>query len=673
MKKNNSNKPFFKEGRKDSDSSRPTGKSSFKGKTNSGDKGKDFRSDKPSSDKKSFGKKDDNFSRPSSGKKPDFKGSFGDKKFGSKFKTEGGGRFDKKPSSGESRGRYSDSTDRSKGENFGPKKFEDKKGSTFGKKQFFTKKEDDFSSERPRRDDFSAKKFPPKENSGFGKKPSFGSKPERFSSYDRPKKDGSDEKKFYKKDGGSFEQKNAYGTRPETDSNSDRPKRDEFGSKNFEKRGNDSFDKKPSNRNREEGSSSSNRPKRDEFGSKNFGKRGEGIFDLDYSSKNRDESSSPSDRPEREESEGNKYQKKEEGKFEKKSYSEKRTDTSSFYTQSKRDGSVGKKSESKDDFAFDQTGKKTIKPDAPYSNEGGKGMVYKGRGRDQKPVFEPKKEGFSEPKPAQKQGFGKNRFRPTEENLERPDYNFDALPAKKVKGKEEDSTFRLNKYISNSGICGRREADQLIAKGLITVNGEVTTELGLKVKRTDRVVYQGKKINPEKPVYVLLNKPKDFITTTEDPMERKTVMSLVNNACEERIFPVGRLDRNTTGLLLFTNDGELAAKLSHPSNQVKKIYQVTLDNPITQKHEEAIQEGITLEDGPVTVDDMQVLSKDRTILGLEIHIGRNRIVRRLFAHLGYEVTALDRVMYAGLDKKDLKRGHYRFLSEQEVIRLKYFV
>ena len=232
---------------------------------------------------------------------------------------------------------------------------------------------------------------------------------------------------------------------------------------------------------------------------------------------------------------------------------------------------------------------------------------------------------------------------------------------------------RLNKFISNSGICGRREADELIANGLVTVNGELCTEMGRKVKRTDRVVYQGRKINPEKPVYVLLNKPKDFITTTEDPMDRKTVMNLVGNACEERIFPVGRLDRNTTGLLLFTNDGELAAKLSHPSNEIKKIYQVTLDKPLTKNDEEAIISGLTLEDGDAPVDDMQVLSLDRKILGLEIHIGRNRIVRRIFAHLGYEVTALDRVIYAGLDKKDLKRGHYRFLSEQEVIRLKFFV
>jgi len=302
----------------------------------------------------------------------------------------------------------------------------------------------------------------------------------------------------------------------------------------------------------------------------------------------------------------------------------------------------------------------------------GEKRVYKGRGKDQQPVYavEPKTYG-AEPS-GEKRGFGKNRSKFVELNADRPDYNFDALPQKKNK-KESEELIRLNKYVANSGICGRREADELISKGLVVVNGEVIKEMGHKVKKTDHVVFQGKKINPEKPVYVLLNKPKDFITTTEDPMERKTVMKLVENACEERIFPVGRLDRNTTGLLLFTNDGELAAKLSHPSNEIKKIYQVTLDKALTAKDEEVVLEGLTLEDGDVKVDDLQVLSKDRNILGLEIHVGRNRIVRRIFAHLGYEVEALDRVMYAGLDKKDLKRGHYRFLSEQEVIRLKYYV
>lgn len=370
-------------------------------------------------------------------------------------------------------------------------------------------------------------------------------------------------------------------------------------------------------------------------------------------------------------------------KFEKENRFEKKT--SRFQDDSKKpfnksfDGKkkfFSPKSEESEESKGFERGKKSFgkgKGDSFSSNSGGdKKRTYLGRGKDQKPIYGDKDVKSFSKGPA-KRGFGKNRPVRMDQDQDRPDYNFDALPSKKVKGSETSDLIRLNKYIANSGICSRREADDLIAQGLVTVNNEVVTELGYKVKKADRVVYQGKRINPEKPVYVLLNKPKDFITTTNDPMERKTVMKLVENACEERIFPVGRLDRNTTGLLLFTNDGELAAKLSHPSNEIRKIYQVTLDKPLTKKDEEAILEGLTLEDGPANVDDMQVLSKDRTILGLEIHIGRNRIVRRIFAHLGYEVTALDRVMFAGLDKKDLKRGNFRFLSEKEVIKLKFFV
>ena len=362
-----------------------------------------------------------------------------------------------------------------------------------------------------------------------------------------------------------------------------------------------------------------------------------------------------------------------EKKFGSKSNFGTKKDQGSGFSEKKEFG-AGKKQffAKKEDSEAPKPYNRDSKPGKPDSSQKPGGLIYKGRGKDQKPVFAEGRPTYKSDKKDSK-GFGKKRFVDQDTNVDRPDYNFDSLPQKKKKMESEDNLIRLNKYIANSGICSRREADSLISQGLVTLNGEVCTELGRKVKKTDRVVYQGRKINPEKPVYVLLNKPKDFITTTDDPMDRKTVMNLVGNACEERIFPVGRLDRNTTGLLLFTNDGELAAKLSHPSNEIKKIYQVTLDKPLTKKDEEAIIEGLTLEDGKANVDDMQVLSLDRTILGLEIHIGRNRIVRRIFAHLGYEVTALDRVVYAGLDKKDLKRGHYRFLSEQEVIRLKFFI
>ena len=231
---------------------------------------------------------------------------------------------------------------------------------------------------------------------------------------------------------------------------------------------------------------------------------------------------------------------------------------------------------------------------------------------------------------------------------------------------------RLNKYISNSGVCSRREADQLIIEGLVKVNGKVVTELGYKVQVGDSVKYNNKVLNPEKSVYVLLNKPKDFITTMEDENDRKTVMQLIANATKERIYPVGRLDRNTTGLLLFTNDGELAQKLTHPSNKVKKIYEVELDKSITAEDFDKIADGkIHLFDGPVKVDEIAIISPNKKILGIEIHEGRNRIVRRIFESLGYDVLKLDRVMYAGLTKKNVPRGSWRYLTTTEVNKIKY--
>ena len=266
---------------------------------------------------------------------------------------------------------------------------------------------------------------------------------------------------------------------------------------------------------------------------------------------------------------------------------------------------------------------------------------------------------------------------------EAPDYkNLKHYEDDKTRGnkrrRDEDQDFgtdelRLNRYIANAGICSRRDADALIAAGEIKVNGEVVTEMGYKVLPEDTVQYGKTNLNREKSVYVLLNKPKDFITTTEDPDGRRTVMDLVASASKERIFPVGRLDRNTTGLLLFTNDGEVAQKLSHPSHKNKKIYQVELSQPLAEEDLRKIAEGLELEDGKAIVDDVAVVAGNPHFVGIEIHIGRNRIVRRIFEHLGYEVVALDRVQYAGLTKKDLPRGKWRFLSEQEVIRLKYFL
>jgi len=230
---------------------------------------------------------------------------------------------------------------------------------------------------------------------------------------------------------------------------------------------------------------------------------------------------------------------------------------------------------------------------------------------------------------------------------------------------------RLNKFIAASGICSRREADRLIGAGLISVNGKVITELGSKVNPGDDVRYNGERIRNEKKVYLLLNKPKDFVTTTRDPKERKTVMTLIRNACPERIYPVGRLDRNTTGVLLFTNDGEMAKKLTHPSHNKKKIYHVFLDKNMTQNDFRTLAKGIDLEDGFIQPDTISfVHPENKQEIGLEIHSGRNRIVRRMFESLGYRVTKLDRVYFAGLTKKNLPRGKWRFLTEKEVNRLK---
>jgi 23S rRNA pseudouridine2605 synthase len=245
--------------------------------------------------------------------------------------------------------------------------------------------------------------------------------------------------------------------------------------------------------------------------------------------------------------------------------------------------------------------------------------------------------------------------------------------SKTVNQPDENRGIRLNKFIANSGICSRRKADELIANGLVKVNGKVVLEMGFRVKREDQVEYNGKKVWPQQYVYVLLNKPKDFITTTSDEKNRKTVMDLVKKATQKRIYPVGRLDRKTTGLLLLTNDGELTQKLSHPSSEVKKLYAVTLDKPLKTSDLDKIREGLTLEDGDVKVDDIAYSDHDdHRKIGIELHVGKNRIVRRIFEHLGYDVKYLDRVIYAGLTKKDLPRGKWRFLTKKEVIHLKHF-
>lgn len=253
-------------------------------------------------------------------------------------------------------------------------------------------------------------------------------------------------------------------------------------------------------------------------------------------------------------------------------------------------------------------------------------------------------------------------------------------PRKKTNFKAEKSQdssdssgiVRLNKYLADAGICSRREADVHIAGGAVMINGKIVTTLGTKVSLTDKVQFGGETLNREKLKYFLLNKPKGFITTSKDPFDRRTVMALMEKACKERIYPVGRLDKNTIGLLMFTNDGDLAKKLTHPKHQIKKIYHVFLDKGISKSDLQKIADGFDLEDGPIKVDKVSWVSSenDKKQVGIEIHSGKNRIVRRIFEHLGYKVIKLDRVFFAGLTKKDLQRGKFRMLSEKEVNILK---
>lgn len=271
----------------------------------------------------------------------------------------------------------------------------------------------------------------------------------------------------------------------------------------------------------------------------------------------------------------------------------------------------------------------------------------------------------------QRGGYGQPRRQHT------PGYNPNAKYSlkKRIEYKEENidpnEPIRLNKYLANAGVCSRREGDEYIQAGAVLVNGTVVTELGTKVLRSDEVKFRDQPVTMEKKVYVLLNKPKDYVTTSDDPQQRKTVMDLVKNACEERIYPVGRLDRNTTGVLLLTNDGDLASKLTHPKFLKKKVYHVYLDKPVTATDLQKIAEGIELEDGEVHADAIEYASPtDEKQVGIEIHSGKNRIVRRIFESLGYRVVKLDRVQFAGLTKKNLRRGDWRFLTQKEVEMLR---
>lgn len=274
----------------------------------------------------------------------------------------------------------------------------------------------------------------------------------------------------------------------------------------------------------------------------------------------------------------------------------------------------------------------------------------------------------------EERGDGNNKKRPVQRGGEggKSVYSKKKQLEHKLKNEDKEEELRLNRYIAKGGVCSRRDADALIQEGRVKVNGEVVQLVGTKVKRTDKVEVDDVEITPERKVYIVLNKPKDYVTTMDDPLERKTVMSLIEGACKERVYPVGRLDRQTTGVLLFTNDGDLAKKLTHPKYNQKKIYHVFLDKAMKIDDLEAILKGVELEDGFVKADDLRISEEDNKQVGIEIHSGRNRIVRRIFEHFGYQIEKLDRVFFAGITKKNLPRGHWRFLTKEEVSTLKSY-
>ena len=329
-------------------------------------------------------------------------------------------------------------------------------------------------------------------------------------------------------------------------------------------------------------------------------------------------------------------------------------------------------------FDSDRPAKKSFGDDRPakrsFEGDGSKGRKFAGL----KPGAD-----FKRPSGDFKKREGDKPFRKTYDKPAREFRHRDGdapvkptlRPKRSTKKVEDDNLIRLNRYIANAGICSRRKADELITAGVISVNGEVVNELGLKVDPAkDEIKYNGETLKREKNVYVLLNKPKDYITTTDDPQERRTVMHLVEKASRERIYPIGRLDRNTTGLLLMTNDGDLADKLSHPRSNITKIYQVELSKSLTQGDLNKLQFGVELEDGVIKPDSVAyVTGGTKKEIGVQIHSGKNRIVRRMFEHLGYEVVKLDRVVYANLTKKDLPRGRWRYLDEKEIIQLKHLI
>jgi 23S rRNA pseudouridine2605 synthase len=550
------------------------------------------------------------------------------------------------------------------------------------------KKKDSFPSKDKKRESgsFNSKSSTDKKFSkeSSNKKPSYGSKARDKSGSGKDAYKSSDKKSYndFKK-AGTFRKKNEEGSKPDYVKKSFSDKKDTF-KKDYKDQPAGRFDKKDSSDRKSGYAKKSFSERKDSF-KKDYKDKPAGRFDKKDSS-DRKSGYPKKNFSDRKDSFKKDFKDKPAGRFDKKDSSDSKSgyakkslsDRKDSFKKDYKDKPAGRfdkkdPSESKPEFREKKFSDKRDSTKRGFNSESEKrpfksfdkkeGGEKKSYNRDGKPEFGKKKE-FTKP------------YNKADKSTDQPKYNLKKprFFAKRDEPSEPgDGTIRLNKYISNAGVCSRRDADKMIADGMIKVNGKVVTEMGYKVNDSDIVSYGKRNLNKERPVYVLLNKPKDFITTTDDPEERKTVMDLVGTACKERIYPVGRLDRNTTGLLLLTNDGELAEKLTHPSNEVRKVYQVDLDKPLEKEDLEKITTGLQLEDGPVRVDDIAIIDGNASSLGIEIHEGRNRIVRRIFEHLGYQVVKLDRVMYAGLDKKDLPRGKWRYLSEKEVIRLKYFM
>ncbi|TND09881.1 MAG: pseudouridine synthase family protein [Bacteroidetes bacterium] len=556
------------------------------------------------------------FHRTFAAKSSKMKKRTGGKSFGKpgRFSKDKDGKqgFGKRKPAGKSGGfsKYSD-----KKEGFsGKKSYSDKDSDSksYGDKKPFGEKRSYGSKSYGDKKPFGRKPYGDKDgdSKSYGDKKPFGEKRSYGSKFSDGEKKPFGEKRSY---GGSksFGDKKPFGRKPYGDKDSDSKKSgDGFEKRSYSK----SYgDKKPFGEKRS-------------YGSKPYGDK-KPYEKKSYSGKSNDPGSS-------------------EGGFEKRSYSKP-------YGEKKPYGDkkpYEKKSYS--DKSSDSVNSEDGFEKRSYSKPYGDKKPYEKKPYARKPYGDAGKEGSDEPKKTYPRKYS---------------------PAKKTTvSTNTDGTTRLNKYIANAGVCSRREADELIKVGAVTVNGKVVTEMGYKIGPADVIHYGGELLRREQMVYVLLNKPKDYITTTDDPQKRSTVMELVKDACRERIVPVGRLDRNTTGLLLLTNDGELLTKLTHPKYDIRKIYHVTIDKNLRPEDLKAIEEGVELEDGMIKADEVTFVGdgSDRKEVGLAIHSGRNRVVRRIFEHLGYSVIKLDRVFFAGLTKKDLPRGKWRFLSEAEVGILK---